>query len=42
MAQKSTNTITVLELLKPEQTKLPFLNHGILSDLQPGVATANN
>jgi beta-galactosidase len=40
--KKGQNTITVLELLKPEQTKLPFLDHPILSDLQPGVTAAND
>ncbi len=40
--KKGQNTIAVLELLKPEQTKLPFLDHAILNDLQPGVATTTN
>ncbi|MDO7845520.1 beta-galactosidase [Hymenobacter sp. M29] len=40
--KKGSNNITVLELLKPEQTKLPFLDHAILNDLQPGAAAAND
>nr|WP_262895103.1 beta-galactosidase [Hymenobacter negativus] len=37
--KKGTNEITVLELLKPRQTALPFLNHSILSELQPAAAS---
>ncbi|GAC1590768.1 MAG: beta-galactosidase [Hymenobacter sp.] len=37
--KKGANTITVLELLKPRQATLPFLNHAILSELQPAAAS---
>ncbi|ALW85304.1 beta-galactosidase [Hymenobacter sedentarius] len=37
--KKGANTITVLELLKPRQAALPFLNHAILSELQPAAAS---
>jgi beta-galactosidase len=33
--QKGQNTITVLELLKPQQSTLSFLDHPILSELRP-------
>jgi beta-galactosidase len=33
--KKGQNTITVLELLKPQQSTLPFLDHPILSELRP-------
>ncbi|MBJ6110259.1 beta-galactosidase [Hymenobacter sp. BT523] len=38
--KKGTNEIAVLELLKPQQAQLSFLNHPILSELQPGVTKA--
>ncbi|MDB5271445.1 MAG: beta-galactosidase [Hymenobacter sp.] len=37
--KKGANEIKVLELLKPRQTALPFLNHSILSELQPAAAS---
>ncbi|GAB2849608.1 glycoside hydrolase family 35 protein [Hymenobacter ruber] len=37
--KKGANEITVLELLKPRQTALPFLNHSILSELRPAAAS---
>jgi len=33
--KKGANTITVLELLKPQQASLPSLDHPILSELKP-------
>jgi beta-galactosidase len=38
--KKGSNEITVLELLKPQQTTLPFLNHAILNELQPSAAVS--
>ena len=40
--RKGQNEVTVLELLKPQQTTITGLNHAILSDLQPGVAARND
>jgi beta-galactosidase len=37
--KKGANDITVLELLKPQQTALSFLNHAILSELQPAATS---
>ncbi|WP_460501986.1 beta galactosidase jelly roll domain-containing protein, partial [Hymenobacter agri] len=34
--KKGANTITVLELLKPQQSALPTLDHAILSELNAG------
>jgi beta-galactosidase len=39
--KKGANTITVLELLKPQQAKLSFLDHAILSELRPEAAASN-
>jgi beta-galactosidase len=36
--KKGQNTITVLELLKPQQSALPFLDHAILSEVRPSSA----
>ncbi len=36
--KKGQNEITVLELLKPQQDKLSFLDHPVLSELNPQVA----
>jgi beta-galactosidase len=33
--KKGSNTVTVLELLKPQQASLAFLDHAILSELRP-------
>ena len=37
--KKGQNDITVLELLKPQQSTLSFLNHAILGELQPAAAS---
>lgn len=37
--KKGPNNITVLELLKPQKATLSFLNHAILSELQPAAAS---
>ncbi|GAB3573242.1 glycoside hydrolase family 35 protein [Hymenobacter daeguensis] len=38
--KKGANEVTILELLKPQQATLSFLNHAILSDLSPAAAAA--